>query len=488
MQGRVEDVQLVEGRALEPTIHVPDLGAPTARDQYRRLYRWMALTDMLSVALAMLVAFWLRFRVTLPAGEFLTLLLVTPLVVVGVFALFKLYSVHRFTPAEEFRRIILAVSLALAGLAITSFWAKESFSRAWIGLSWALSLLATLVSRRLWHGYVRRRRIRGGYSFLTLIVGTNDEAIHLEELMRAPSFGYRALGFVSTAQVPTSMDGLPILGGIRNLRDLIRQSGAECIFVAASALGVEEMGHVAKAVRLEGVEVRVTATLPQVLSSRLSVQPIGGVMAISLTPARLSGSQAIAKRVFDLVVAGLGTLVTTPLWLVVAIAIKVTSPGPVLYRQARVGQRGRPFTMLKFRTMVNGADSMLEALRARNEASGPLFKLRDDPRVTRVGRWLRRWSLDELPQLLNVLRGDMSLVGPRPPLPEEVRQYEEWQFDRLEVRPGITGLWQVSGRSDLSFEEYVRLDLFYIENWSLAYDLYIVAKTLPILLSRRGAY
>jgi lipopolysaccharide/colanic/teichoic acid biosynthesis glycosyltransferase len=135
-----------------------------------------------------------------------------------------------------------------------------------------------------------------------------------------------------------------------------------------------------------------------------------------------------------------------------------------------------------------GADEMLQELRALNEADGPLFKLRDDPRVTRVGRWLRRWSLDELPQILNVIRGDMSLVGPRPPLPEEVREYEEWQFDRLEVPPGITGLWQISGRSDLSFEEYVRLDLFYIENWSLAYDFFIVAKTIPTLLSTRGAY
>jgi exopolysaccharide biosynthesis polyprenyl glycosylphosphotransferase len=279
-----------------------------------------------------------------------------------------------------------------------------------------------------------------------------------------------------------------VYGSIRDLREVIRETEAECVFVASTAVGVEEMGYIAKAVRLEGVEVRVSATLPEVLSSRLTVQPVGGLMALSLRPARLTGPQAIAKRISDLIVSSLAIAITMPLWLAVALAVKLGSKGPVLFKQRRVGQRGRPFTILKFRTMIVGAEGMLDDLRGLNEADGPLFKLKSDPRVSRVGRWLRKWSFDEVPQLVNVLRGDMSLVGPRPPLPEEVREYEDWQFDRLEVRPGITGLWQVSGRSDLSFDEYVRLDLFYIENWSLAYDLYIMAKTLPILLTRRGAY
>ena len=195
----------------------------------------------------------------------------------------------------------------------------------------------------------------------------------------------------------------------------------------------------------------------------------------------------MVKRAFDVVVAGLGTIIISPLLLVLALAVKVTSPGPVLYRQTRVGQRGRPFTMLKFRTMQVGADAMIESLRREHGVDNLMFKMADDPRVTRIGRVLRKFSLDELPQLINVIKGEMSLVGPRPPLPEEVTRYEDWQFDRLEVPPGISGLWQVSGRSDLSFDDCVRLDLFYIENWSLAYDLYIIAKTLPVLVSRRGA-
>jgi exopolysaccharide biosynthesis polyprenyl glycosylphosphotransferase len=203
---------------------------------------------------------------------------------------------------------------------------------------------------------------------------------------------------------------------------------------------------------------------------------------------QLTRFQAAAKRACDVLVAGLGLLLLAPLLIAVALAIKLSSRGPVVFRQERTGLRGRPFTLLKFRTMVAGADQLLESLRERNEADGPLFKLRHDPRVTRVGRFLRRYSIDELPQLVNVLKGEMSLVGPRPPLASEVALYEEWQLDRLEVRPGITGLWQVSGRSELSFEDYIRLDLFYVENWSIAYDLFILSKTIPLLVSARGAY
>ena len=194
------------------------------------------------------------------------------------------------------------------------------------------------------------------------------------------------------------------------------------------------------------------------------------------------------KRATDRALAVPLAVATAPAMAAIALWVRRGSPGPAFYRQRRIGYAGEPFTLLKFRTMVADAELLLADLLTRNEADGPLFKLRHDPRITRVGRWLRRTSLDELPQLWNVLRGEMSLVGPRPPLPSEVAAYEDWQLDRLEVRPGLTGLWQVSGRSDLSFDDCVRLDLFYIENWSLAYDLYILAKTVPVLISQRGAY
>jgi exopolysaccharide biosynthesis polyprenyl glycosylphosphotransferase len=484
MQGRIEQELTRERRSRGLRV----VGSRPARAQYRRLYRLVAVTDALSIALALLIAYWVRFGLRVPASDFLAVLLATPPVLLAILAGFRLYDAHRFTPAEEFRRLILGISLGLSGVVTVSFWSQASFSREWLAVSWGLALLFVLATRRLWHWHVWRARQRGQLTFPTLIVGTNAEARALEETMTHPNFGFRPVGLVAAGSWDGSANALPVLGGLGDLRDVIRESGAECVFVAASALTPAEMGAVAKAVRLEGVEVRITASLPEVLSSRLSVQPFGGVMALSLKPVRLTGSQAIAKRAFDLAVSALGVVVLSPVLLAMAFAVRFSSPGPILYRQRRVGQRGRPFTMLKFRTMEQGADAQVEELRLSHGVADVMFKLPDDPRVTGVGRFLRRFSLDELPQLINVLRGEMSLVGPRPPLPEEVAVYEDWQFDRLEVRPGITGLWQVSGRSDLSFEECVRLDLFYIENWSLAYDLYIIAKTGPVLMSRRGAY
>jgi exopolysaccharide biosynthesis polyprenyl glycosylphosphotransferase len=486
VQGRIEDVGFTQGeRTL--TLARPESEAGSAREQYRHFYRWVALTDIVSIAAALFVAYWVRFT-HLPDSNFWMLIAGTPFAVLGVYASLHLYEAFRYTPAEEFRRIVLAVTLGMVGLVTLSFWSQGEYSRFWLAISYGLGLVFALGSRRLWHAWIGRARAGGRLVFPTLVVGTNEEANHLVEVMERPSFGFRAIAMVGTNRTAGGEEVAPVIGSVGDLRDLIRETGAECVFVAATAVSPEEMNHVAKAVRLEGVEVRVTATLPDVLSSRLSVQPFGGITALSLHPVRLSGSQIVAKRAFDLIVAGVGLILATPLLLAIAAAVKLTSPGPILYRSTRVGQRGRPFTMLKFRTMRVGADLEVDRLREEMGVTNLMFKLKDDPRVSRVGKLLRKVSLDELPQLINVVRGEMSIVGPRPPLPEEVTRYVDWQFDRLEVPPGITGLWQVSGRSDLSFDDCVRLDLFYIENWSLSYDLYILAKTIPVLLSPRGAY
>jgi exopolysaccharide biosynthesis polyprenyl glycosylphosphotransferase len=462
--------------------------AAGARDLYRSLYRCMAGTDTLSVMAALLIAFQFRFAVLLPPMDFWLVLLLTPFVTVAFNVGFGLYRAHQLPSLEEFRRILLSTSMTVVTIVMLSFWAKESYSRIWIGLSWILALLFVSVSRRLWHREIRRNWSEGRLTFQTLIIGTNHEAAHLADLLSDNRQGFKPLGFAATEHVSAVDHPLPVLGTIEQLRDLIRQTGANCVFVAATAVRPSDVKHVLKARRLDGVEIRVTANFPAMLATtRVTPKSIGGLMALSINGVRLTRGQAIAKRTFDVVISGLLLLLLSPLLLTIALVVKLNGRS-VLFRQERVGHHGKPFTLLKFRTMVDGAELMLSELLSRNEADGPLFKLRDDPRITRVGRWLRRYSLDELPQLWNVLKGEMSLVGPRPPLQSEVDQYEDWQLDRLEVRPGITGLWQVSGRSNLSFDEYVRLDLFYIENWSLAYDLFMVAKTVPMLLSPKGAY
>jgi exopolysaccharide biosynthesis polyprenyl glycosylphosphotransferase len=481
---------------LEPPFHhslllSPRLGRATrtaTRRQYHAHYVWMGLTDSLAVFAAMLLAYQLRFDRLLPALDFWLLLLTVPLITPLVYLTMRLYRVHQYSTAEEVRRTIVSVSLIISAVVMVSFWSNASFSRLWMLLSWGLGLLFALSSRRLWHWRVRRLRLRGELTFRTLIVGANLEAEQLAATMQTKELGFMPVGFVAGGMDDVRLDDQRVLGPVDRIRELIRETKADCLFVASSAVTAEDVVQIMKARRLEDVEVRFTANLPTVLSSRLAPQTIGGVMTLSVNVLQLTRFQAAAKRACDVLVAGLGLLLLAPLLIAVALAIKLSSSGPVVFRQERIGLRSRPFTLLKFRTMVAGADQLLESLREQNEADGPLFKLRHDPRVTRVGRFLRRYSIDELPQLVNVLKGQMSLVGPRPPLASEVALYEEWQLDRLEVRPGITGLWQVSGRSELSFEDYVRLDLFYVENWSIAYDLFILSKTIPLLVSARGAY
>jgi len=236
------------------------------------------------------------------------------------------------------------------------------------------------------------------------------------------------------------------------------------------------------------IKVRIIPDLFQMTLSKVVVENLDGIPLIGITEPALHSWQILLKRVMDVIVSALGLVILLPILGLVALAIRIDSPGPIIFKQARVGREGRRFTCCKFRSMAVDAEAELDALRERNEASGPLFKMRDDPRRTRIGRFIRRTSLDELPQLWNVLRGEMSLIGPRPPLPSEVKKYEHWHLRRLEVSPGITGLWQVSGRSGLTFDEMVLLDVYYIENWSPLLDLRILLKTVPTVLFGSGAY
>jgi exopolysaccharide biosynthesis polyprenyl glycosylphosphotransferase len=483
----------------ESTLPAPALTAlatvrPRTSRRYARLAVWIALTDVLAVEAAIILTRFARTGLSTPGQGFVVILLLAPLVWVPCFALFNLYSLSRLSPAEEFRRLFeasgaaVAVKLVLTLLLVRGS-LEDALSRGWLGVAWLLALILVLTGRQLWHKRMGRLRSRGDLCYRTAILGVNEEALRIAHSLGPKVLGYQPVGAVSTTPSHEPLDGLPLLGTVNELPEIIEEQGIECIFVASTAVDPLVLKRVTKVLRYHPVEVRVSANMSEILSSRLTVQPVGDLLALSLRPARLSGPQAVAKRTFDLAVAGLTLLLSAPMWIAIAVLIKATSRGPVLYRQERVGKDGKTFTMYKFRTMIRGADLLLPQLLERNEFSGGvLFKLKNDPRVTGIGRWLRAWSLDELPQFLNVIRGDMSLVGPRPALPNEVATYEDWHRARLEVRPGITGLWQVGGRSELSFDDYVRMDLFYIENWSVIYDLFILGKTVPAVLMRKGAF
>jgi exopolysaccharide biosynthesis polyprenyl glycosylphosphotransferase len=241
----------------------------------------------------------------------------------------------------------------------------------------------------------------------------------------------------------------------------------------------------------DGLAFKLVPDLFELSLNRVEPDAINGIPLLSIKPTTaIQGWNRLLKRTLDVIGAGYCLLALAPIWGIIALCVRLDSPGPILFRQERVGRAGAKFVCLKFRSMREDADSsaVVQKILAQNEASGPIFKIKNDPRMTRVGRFLRRWSLDEIPQFWNVIRGDMSLVGPRPPLPREVAQYEPWQLRRLEAAPGLTGLWQVSGRSELSFDEMVMLDLYYVENWSLGLDLRILVRTIPAVCRGGGAY
>jgi exopolysaccharide biosynthesis polyprenyl glycosylphosphotransferase len=379
-----------------------------------------------------------------------------------------------------------------------------SYARGVFVLDFFLALGAYTVLRLAARGVqsaVRRREIN---LIPTLVVGRGVEASMCVREMRARrELGYRVIGVVDTGShgddAPDEFEGVPVVASLANLPEAIRATGANEVIITDPTISGDLLFEVMMRVgRRRGVEFRIAPSLFNCLPRKTEVDQIGVLPVITLFREPLGQGARVLKRAFDLSVASLALVLLAPLWIVVALLIKLDSKGPVLYRQERVGMDGRIFLFLKFRTMRTGADDSEHREYQRRYIEGqpdtnlgdsrrPVYKLHDDPRVTRTGRWLRRMSLDELPQLLNVLRGDMSVVGPRPPIPYEVEAYALWHRKRLDMKPGMTGLWQVSGRNRLSFDEMVKLDLFYIENWSLWLDLKIMLRTLPVLL-RGDAY
>jgi exopolysaccharide biosynthesis polyprenyl glycosylphosphotransferase len=380
------------------------------------------------------------------------------------------------------RAIMSAVSTALVAGVVFTFDQDQRLSRAWLAVGWTFAICGLVMWRTAAPAaHIALRRHLSTRPRL-VVVGANLVG---QELARELEARYDILGYIDNgADLDGALDR-PLLAPIAELDAIVRMHGVDEIIIALPQDRREQIDRVIARGFGRPVEVKLLAEYTELLPHRLEVGRFGSRAYIGFAPvARVTW----VKRAADLVGGAFALVVAAPVLLGISLAVKLDSPGPVFYRQRRIGKDGRPFEMLKFRSMCEDAEHMLTVLRERNEATGPLFKIRRDPRVTRVGRVLRRLSLDELPQLINVVTGSMSLVGPRPPLPAEVERYEEWQLGRLQARPGMTGLWQVSGRSEVPFNDMVRLDLHYVRNWSIGLDLEIMLRTIPAVLANRGAY
>lgn len=404
------------------------------------------------------------------------------------------YDPRRIASGIEEYRGLFQGSLRLLGLvALTSYLGKFSLSRAFVGLSIGITFVLSVLARNVARKWLARRRTDGRFQDRLLIVGTNDSVANLvRHFQRASATQFTVIGaIIEDGGENLDVDGysIPIVGSPGNLQGAFDSRQADAIAVAdTSTLSAGQLRQFAWDLEGTGVDLLVVPAITDFAGPRVSVRPVAGLPLLHLEEPEFDGLTRFFKDALDRVLGSLLLVASAPLLAVIALAIRLDSPGGAIFAQKRVGKDGVEFTCWKFRTMHMGADDLKHDLFHQNEHHGVLFKIRHDPRRTRLGVWLRRTSMDELPQLLNVVVGDMSLVGPRPPVPQEVARYGHQIRRRLLVKPGLTGLWQVSGRSDLSWNEAVRLDLYYVENWSMALDMVILWRTAAAVLRGRGAY
>jgi exopolysaccharide biosynthesis polyprenyl glycosylphosphotransferase len=450
-----------------------------------------ALGDATALLLAMVAAYRVgdvgSLESSITTSDYALLALVAVPLWLLVFARYGLYASRRITGRiQEFRAVFHAVALGTGLMTIGAYVFELDVARRWVLLTFVFALAFVGAEREGARWIFGQLRRRGRFMREVLVIGANSEGRAIADMLASnPGLGYRVLGFVDDDR---PADNVSILGSTDETLDVVNKTGVTGVIIATTSLDLDTSNSLARELSDAGVHVELSSSLRDINSERLLVRPLGRFPVVYLEPVRRHGWRAAAKRTFDVVCAGTLLVLLMPLMVLVAIAIKIDSRGPILFKQRRVGKDGRMFTVLKFRTMSVDAEDRLAELRAHNEADGPLFKMRNDPRTTRLGRFLRRVSLDELPQLWNVLRNEMSMVGPRPALPSEVARWETRLRQRLRVKPGLTGMWQVNGRSNATFEAYTRLDLYYVDNWSLITDLGIILRTLPTLLRRNGAY
>ncbi|MBD8079044.1 sugar transferase [Cellulosimicrobium arenosum] len=463
--------------------------------------RGLVVTDTAAVAVAVTVAYFLRWEpyATEPVRSNLAVPYTVLSLLVGGAWLLSLAATRTRdarvmgSGPTEYHRVFDATWRLFALLAVLAFLLRFPEARGYLAFAFPVGLAGLLVSRYTWRQWLHRERGRGRARSAVLAIGHREQAERLiRDLNDRQESGYRVVGVcVSSGAVDAGEEirGVPVLGELRHAGDVAARVGADIVAVSGSdAITADVVRRLGWELEPSGVDLMLTAELADVAGPRITITPAESVALLHVDAPRFTGPKFAVKTATDWIGAALLTFVLLPVLVGVALAVRLTSRGPVLFRQERVGRNGRVFPMYKFRSMRVGADREVDVLGERNDGSGLLFKVREDPRVTRVGRVLRRYSLDELPQLFNVLRGHMSLVGPRPPLPSEVSRYESNVRRRLLVKPGLTGLWQVGGRSDLSWDESVRLDVYYVENWTVFGDFLILARTARAVVGGAGAY
>ncbi len=510
--------------------HPDDVGSPARPPDWRHAYaRRLVVTDLIALSWAVLGSAMIMVDLdsdSLAGPAWLPDPIGYPLVVAGVvlcwFTLLAAVGSRDYrkigTGTAEYKAILQSGALTLVGIALLTFLLQVEFSRGFVLLAVPAGLLALIASRTLWRSWLRGRRRLGHFSARVLVVGSVVTAGQIaSDLRRSPDAGYWVVGAVVSTGPGSGTDRvgsdgvdtsgshdtggrseagdtlpgtpIPVLGGIDELHEAVRRSAADTVLVVGGHnLTPAQMRRLSWSLEPGRQHLVVAPSLTDIAGPRIRSRPVAGLPLVHVETPRYEGLDRVAKRGFDILVAGgLLLLFSLPL-LTVAAIVAGTSRGGVFFSHERIGQNGKPFRMLKFRSMVADADSHLQKLLEKQGSSDkPLFKITDDPRITRIGAIMRRYSIDEIPQLINVLRGDMSLVGPRPQVAKEVALYDDAAWRRLIAKPGMTGLWQVSGRSNLSWHESVRLDLYYVENWSLTADLAILFRTVRAVVASDGA-
>jgi exopolysaccharide biosynthesis polyprenyl glycosylphosphotransferase len=456
--------------------------------------------DTLCIGLSMAAAYATRFQFLAYYHTFSTALY-RRLALVGIPLWLVIFTFHRlynpdylFGGAQEYANIFSACTFGVAALGLYGLLDRSfdvTVSRGWLVIIWFFSVASISLTRFGYRRLIYLLRKRGNFIQRAIIVGTNEEGRAVaNQLAATPTAGVQVLGFVEpTDSGEKEIGGLPVITGLRRLYNIIRSLEIDDLIVIPTALHREELLEIYRDLGLNnGARICLSSGLYELFTNSMQVREVGFIPLVSLNRTRITGAGALIKTAFDYVASFLGIVLLGPLFVAVAVLIRRDSPGAIIHRRRVVGLNGRRFDAYKFRTMIPDADSYLESnpeLKRQWEEDG---KIDNDPRITRIGRFLRRYSIDELPQLFNVLRGEMSLVGPRMITPDELKHFKRWRHNLMTVKPGLTGLWQVSGRADLSYPERVRLDMHYIRNYTIWVDLRILFSTARAVLSGRGAF